>query len=392
MRRHVVAALLAGVCHAASADEAELRKAEQALQQARATNSNELSRHLQMLAAQRAFMGDANGAIAAFDEQPGRTPSADADDVERLTAAKEEDAIEAIVREAGKHQIVILNEAHHVPLHRAFAMRLARELHRSGYTWLACETFQTAPFKQGYLAAADGYYSGEPVFGNFLREAAASGWQMVQYEPLDDTQAGTFEERIERRESGEARNLVKRIFAGHPDAKVFIYVGYSHAMEVPRFGDKGNVWMAAQLRHLTGLDPLTIDQTDMMAHSVPTAEHPVYAAAVNRAQRTSPFVLRAPGGGYEVFGHYRNAMDMQVVHPRYGDDAASGRPAWLRTLAGFEAVDVPAATQSAPHFVYAYPAGQPDHAVPADVVRIEPDKPTPKFMLPQGDYRFVERP
>lgn len=38
-----------------------------------------------------------------------------------------------------------LNEAHHIPMHRAFAMQLARELRKIGYTWLACETFQLHP-------------------------------------------------------------------------------------------------------------------------------------------------------------------------------------------------------------------------------------------------------
>jgi hypothetical protein len=386
--------------------EVYLRKAELAVKDTRAVllqpalapadaakARQKLLGQLQQLGNQRSFVGDDSGAMAAFDEVTMARPvvTASTDDFARLASAQEEDAISAIVREAGKHRVVILNEAHHAPLHRAFAMRLARELRRIGYSWLACETFEETPFNKGYLALSDGYYSREPAFGNFLRDAKADGWQLVQYEPFDLESGGTMNEQMERRERGEAYNLVTRIFSQHPTAKVFIYVGYGHLREKPRVGDGSGIpLMAAQLGHMTGLDPLTIDQTTMMAHTDAAAEHPLYATAV-RQPHGAPFVLRAQDGGYEVFGGYRSAVDMQVFHPRYGVDADSGRSAWLRTLAGFRATEVPAAMRDVitPSYVYAYPEGSPDDAVPADVVRLKPGAPLPKLMLPDGQFRFV---
>lgn len=406
MRRTILtaSALMMGALQAASAaafdPEVDLRKAELAVDDARKTNTD-LSGKLQWLATQRSFVGDASGAMAAFDEVTLLRQSANlagaganASDLARLAAAQEEDAINAIVREAGKHRVVILNEAHHVPLHRAFAMRLARELRRIGYNWLAGETFEHPPFEKGYLALSDGYYSREPAFGNFLRDAAADGWQLVPYEPFDQERGGSAAEQIDRRERGEARNLVDRIFAQHPDAKVFIYVGYGHLRERPRPGDgKGTVLMAAYLSQMTGLDPLTIDQTTLMAHTDAAAEHPLYAAALARQTHEQPFVLRGAEGGYEVFGGYRYAVDMQVVHPRYGIDADSGRPVWMRTLSGYKPVVVPEAMRATdtPHYVYAYPEGQPDDAVPADIVQLRPGQPQPSLLLPAGQFRFVIR-
>lgn len=356
-----------------------------------------LSGVLQRLAAQRSFLGDTEGAIAAFDESDAlarRKETSYGDDLDRLAEARAEDALEAIVREARKHRIVILNEAHHVPMHRAFAMRLARELRKAGYTWLAAETFENTPFEKGYLALSDGYYSREPVFGNFLRDAAADGWKMVQYEPFDQQASDTFEQQIERRESGEARNLVERIFAKDAAAKVFIYVGYGHLAEMPRVGNGiGTAWMAAQLKHMTGLDPLTIDQTVMMARSKPEAEPGIYGKAVARETRLSPFVLRAPGGGYEVFGSSRFKADMQVVHPRYGMDGATGRAAWLQSLAGFKPLAVPQELypEAGAQWVFAHLAGQPADSVPADVVKLEAGKPAPQFMLRPGSYSYSVR-
>ncbi|SHN42960.1 hypothetical protein SAMN05192549_115121 [Duganella sacchari] len=292
----LLTALLSSIANAASFDpEVNLAKAEREAQRLRTQLRNPalasdkvkitLNSKLQQLGNQRSFVGDSDGAMAAFDEtetlHARRNAGADAGESARLEAAKAEDAISAIVREAANHRIVILNEAHHVPLHRAFAMRLARELRKLGYTWLACETFENTPLKKGYLALSDGYYSREPAFGNFLRDAAADGWKLVQYEPFDEITGETAAQQIDQRDSGEARNLVKRIFDQDPNAKAFIYVGYSHAQKVPRVGDSGGgAWMAAQLSHMTGLEPLTIDQTIMMEHVDQAAEYPLYAAAV----------------------------------------------------------------------------------------------------------------
>ncbi|KQV90343.1 hypothetical protein ASD15_23855 [Massilia sp. Root351] len=402
---------MAGSSAAANPDpEVDLPKAELAVQaqhailarHAAATAEvekakNSLSWLLQRLGNQRSFTGDADGAMEAFDQQhlilrrPARTF---ADDLDRLAAASADDALEAIVREARKHRVVILNEAHHVPLHRAFAMRLARELRKIGYTWLAAETFEKTVFGKGYLALSDGYYSREPVFGNFLRDAAGDGWKMVQYEPFDQVEGETFAQQTERRETGQARNLVERVLAKDPSAKVFIFVGYGHAAEMPRVGNgTGTAMMAAQLKHMTGLDPLTIDQVAMIAHIKPEAEHAMYVKTVEREHRKTPFVLRSPSGGYEVFGGYRYEVDMQVVHPRYGRDGATGRPAWMGTLAGFKPVSVPAdlLPLEGTHLLYAHLKGQPADSVPADIVRLEAGKPAPQFMLPPGEYSYSIR-
>ena len=403
--------LMAGGSAAANPDpEVNLPKAELAVQaqlailskHAEATTEVEkaksaLSGLLQLLGNQRSFTGDADGAMEAFDQQHvviRRKAGVFADDLDRLAAASADDALEAIVREARKHRIVILNEAHHVPLHRAFAMRLARELRSIGYTWLAAETFEKTPFEKGYLALSDGYYSREPVFGNFLRDAAANGWKMAQYEPWDHVDGETLDQQYERREVGQARNLVERVFAKDPSARLFIYVGYGHAAEMPRVGNGiGTAMMAAQLKHLTGLDPLTVDQVAMTAHVKPEAEHAMYRKAVERESRKAPFVLRSAAGGYEVFGDYRHEVDMQVVHPRYGRDGKTGRPAWMETLAGFRAASVPSGLQplEGAHLLYAHLKGQPADSVPADIVRLEAGKPAPQFMLPPGEYTYTIR-
>ncbi|UUZ56696.1 hypothetical protein LP419_17465 [Massilia sp. H-1] len=71
------------------------------------------------------------------------------------------DAIDGIIEQARSRQIVILNEAHHVPAQRAFAMQLARELRKAGYTYLAVEALSEAPLAKGYFNRSSGYYVSE---------------------------------------------------------------------------------------------------------------------------------------------------------------------------------------------------------------------------------------
>ncbi len=133
------------------------------------------------------------------------------------------DALAAIVAAARDRQIVILNEAHYAPRHRAFSTLLAMALRQQGFEYLAVETLDNrtpgvseALQVRGYPLAEDGYYSKDPVFGDLLRRGLAAGFRVVSYEftafdadyeKLDGIQ------KQARRESGQAQNLLEKILA-----------------------------------------------------------------------------------------------------------------------------------------------------------------------------------
>jgi hypothetical protein len=350
---------------------------------------------LQQLGMQRAFAGDTDGAIAAVDAQDPAAARRGAEAAGVPADAQAEDAIDAIVAQARTRRVVILNEAHHVPMHRAFAMRLAAALRKIGYTYLACETFEgadgdmskTAP---GQVTTATGFYTREATFANFVNAALADGWKLVAYEHLPVPKPGQdWMERIREREQGEADNLVARIFARDKSAKVYVYAGYSHAFKTPPGDNDPNVWMAERLRRATGLDVLSIDQTEFYAHVTPAAEHPLYAGLLSRVPSTAPFVLRAPDGSHPVLGMAKGRVDMQVIYPRYASH--DGRPDWLRTLAGRSPHPIPAALlpKQGRRIVKALRVDAVKDAVPADVVLVEAGKPAPVLMLPPGEFRYV---
>ncbi|WP_426175751.1 hypothetical protein [Massilia sp. TWR1-2-2] len=354
---------------------------------------------LETLGMERAFAGDTAGAIAAYDAKDrtrSTRPVANPAEATIVDEASVEDALQAIVEQARTRRVVLINEGHNVPMHRAFSQRLARELRKIGCTYLACETFDALhpkAFSEGYARQKGGYYTRDPVFGGWIAEAIADGWQLVAYESLGSDAALTPEQRIVARETLQASNLVERIFANDKNAKVLIHVGYGHL-------DKGSatlpsgtdlVMMGEHLRRMTGLDMLHVDQNRFYAHPDPADDNPLYARALARTTATAPFVLKAKDGSYAVLLDQKGRVDMQVVFPRYAFHDQNGRPEWLATLAGRRPRALPPELLpvSGRRAVLAYRAGEPADAVPADVVLVEAGKPAPKLMLPDGEYRFA---
>jgi hypothetical protein len=368
---------------------ANLEKAEREVQQILASkrNDSELGQHiawpLQALGTQRSFVGDTDGAIAAFQQRAAyfpvdAMPSASASQLDGLLA---EPALEAIVRAARTRRIVILNEAHYSPRSRAFALQLARELRKDGFNYLACETFSPLAMKDGYPRVGSGYYSREPVYGQLLREAARDGWRFVPYEDETNQESG------EPRDTEQANNLQKRIFAKDPEAKVLVFVGHRHVSREP--DEDGGLWLAAILEQRYPGQTLAIDQTSMVERTRTGVVHPVYHAAVKLAGLQQAFVLRSSTGEHPRFGAYAAGIDIEVFHPPAGK--LHGRADWLQTYAGRTPRAIPAALlpKKGRRLLQAFHVGENADAIPADNVLVEAGKPVPRFMLPPGQFRFT---
>jgi hypothetical protein len=344
---------------------------------------------LQGLATSRAKLGDTQGALAAFS-QKGREEEKfygtlsignESSDLAAIDGSHSEDAVDAIARAARSRQIVILNEAHHVPFDRVFAMHLARALRTQGFEYLACETFfidDEHVLNKGYVVDKTGVYSREPTYAKFLMDARENGWKFVSYEPLSGP-----------RESGMAKNLVSRIFLSNPKAKVFIYAGYAHAKKLPvSHSDDDHSELAAQLLRRTGVEPLTINQTTLFAQYNTAQQARYYEHAVRKLKTRLPGVLMNARGNPIQLSIDGKAYDFEVVHPRYVDSPATRRPEWLS--ADFRPRDIPVdiVHTKTRRAVYAYLRDTAPDAVPLDVVVLDPGKPAPKLMLPAGDFVF----
>jgi len=328
--------------------------------------------------------------------EPAAPGEGDSDDMldrgwaAKIAAATPHDAIAEIVRRARSTSIVILNEAHGSPRDRAFGLEVARALRPLGYSVLAVEAIRTYPIADtprsgveqlkadGFVRMGTGDYTRDPVFAGFLRQALTLGYEPVAYDATT-AQMTSGGGSVAAREQAQADNLVAAIFARRPDARVFIYVGVSHVAEASLGGTER---MAARLKRMTGIDPLTIDQavlTDVSARSA------YDLAAARIGDRPAVFLdHRKP----LVLGLYAGAVDLQVVHPRRA--YRFGRPAWLAALGG-RPVPIPKGLipASGRRLIQAFAANAPADAVPLDQVLVERGGAMPSLMVPPGPLRFA---
>lgn len=150
-------------------------------------------------------------------------------------------------------------------------------------------------------------------------------------------------------------------------------------------------FMTEYLREQSTIDPLSIDQTSLYEHSAAHFDHPLYALALQKHPQQTAFVLRSDNTTYEVFGRYQQRVDMQVIHPRYQLDPSTQRFTWLALLGELSPVDVPTdlLPKQGRRVIYAYRLTDASDAVPLDAVVVEAGQSPPKFMLPNGVFRFT---
>jgi len=348
-----------------------------------------------LLGLTQSFLSLERETLATFDSM-GAAPMPDIDS-SPVDDAAALDAIPAIVEAAKDRRIVILNESHHMPRHRAFATELAVALRAVGFDTFGAETFADieGAKRRGYPDHSTGYYSQDPVFGELVRTVLGLGYECVAYEatPTAATPDIDQRQRINAREIEQARNLKERVFDANPDARLFVFVGYSHATEnwVDEGGAKELAWMAARLKKLTGFDPLSIDQTGATPRSEDRFADPHWRRAVTRGALESPKVFRRDDDSYFVAGSYSGKVDLQVFHPPLAE--VQGRPDWLTR--GRIGVVPPKellvfAKEGSELLLQAYRGGEDDEsAIPVDQFVVRDPTAPPSFFLPRGEYRLV---
>lgn len=334
----------------------------------------------QQMGTYASFLGEYAEALRWFDgPEAARRP---AESELALAGLEPADAVSVIVARANEERAVFVNEAHHVPQHRALTLALLEPLYALGFRYLALETLgvvspDTLLNDRGYPLQGSGFYSKEPLFGEVIRQALELGYTVVPYEASGErTQDG--------RETGQARNLKEWIFDRDPGGRVLLHAGYAHIDESGLIA--GAVPMAARFRELTGIDPLTVGQTTMTEHSDTVFEPPEYRRALERYPRRAPFVLREPGGS--LWSARPTARDITVFSPR--TVLREGRPEWLWAAGERVAYHVP------PLFcgdvdecvVAAWLAAESEDAVPVDIV-VQRRGATPTLLLRPGEYRIV---
>lgn len=220
-------------------------------------------------------------------------------------------AIPAIVTQAKKHQIVMINEAHHIAQHRTLTYQLLEQLWQQGFRYFAVEALSNRneeTLKQGGLTAHKTGYLSEPIFTNLILKAKDIGFTLVAYDKAFSN--------TDERETNAAEVLNKKIFDKDKNAKVLMHVGYSHINE--------QEWLASKLKKLLQIDPLTIDQTSLREQSKASIEHKIYSEALTKHNGDQPFVLKNTEENY--WSSNDKTWDITVFWPR--TKYIHGRATW----------------------------------------------------------------
>jgi hypothetical protein len=350
-----------------------------------------------MMSYAHSYIGNSAEAIAYFDKGQEKNPLQEVK-VSTLDQYFAKNALDVIRSVADREQVIMINELHHVPMHRAFTTQLLPVLYAKGFRYLAVEAVNERDTKlneRGYPIYQTGGYTSEPVFGDMLRTALKLGFKIVPYEYQGKCQAKPDDPYFcqNERERGQAQNIYDRILREHPDAKILVHAGAGHIQE---YRSKAVTIMAAHFKEISKINPFTIDQMEMMEHSAPDYEESDYRYATRKGLIKEPTIFVSDGGDFwKNKGGQFSTVDAQIFHPRVSYQ--SGRPVWLR-LKGLRkpyTVDVlkqrhqdVSSASSGMLLVQAFAAEEAEGAVPVDQVVASGSLQQPVLMLRKGQFRI----
>lgn len=337
------------------------------------------SRGTQVAAWSMSYIGDIEGMHQLWDAEMEGRPKLTQEQQDSFAQFHPSPAIDYIIEQAKPHQVVIINEGHHMPQHRVFTTRLLDGLKEEGYKHLGLETYFGNPKTDsllnlnGYPTLMSGYYTKEPQFGNLIRQAHSKGFALFGYESRGHKNA-------KEREINQAKNI-QAYAEEHPGEKILIHCGFDHGYE----GEIGKKWgkaMAGRLTEFSGLDPFTINQVLYSERSKREYEDPYYQ--LTDVKEPSVFLdkNRQHFARYKAGGNF----DVAVFHPRSGQ---YNRPSWMsyderyEVSFSFEEEDI-----VCPCLVFAYKAGEEvGVAVPYDVQPSDDKK--VKLVLDTSNYEII---
>ena len=281
-------------------------------------------------------------------------------------------------------RVVMINEAPNKPIHRAFTMSLLEDLYKKGYRYLAMEMLNNFSTHQlDKLTLLTGDYSVEPVAGELIRTALDIGYKLVSYEDtLMDQHSAT------QRDSIQAVNIY-RIIREDSTAKILVHAVYAHIAEKNLSPDY--IPMAMDFKKISGIDPITIDQTDMTEESSFAYGKYFYENYIQKFPVYSPSVALIDEQPVNVTNS--DLYDICVIHPptTYRDS----RPTWLALNGRRQPLYIKPPLKDV-FLVQAYYqfesfGAKPPQVIPADQTYIPSNKGNYLLYLKRGKYIILFR-
>lgn len=263
-----------------------------------------------------------------------------------------------ILEQARNAKIIIINEAHHIPLHRVFMESLLQGLRDEGFDMLGMETFDdedSTISSRGYPVLSSGWYSAEPCYGNMIRKALSLKYGLFGYETDGNGE----------REVKQAENIARKV-RENPHSKFVIYCGYDHLIKDTMPGaDSWRHAMAGWLKLMTGIEPLTIDQVTLTETGLDSMDNPC-----RRMIHTDHSVVMVDDSSHSLKPKSKYNADISVYHP--DTKYIHGRPDWQITGDKKTENISKKIAIGFPCMAFVYRSGEDyEKAVPTDVIEIQ---------------------
>lgn len=343
-------------------------------------DSNQNTFALQIAATNFAFQGDYKQALKTWNEQRPNQKEIKLTEFDSLFLAKSKviSAKEYILEKSKEEEIIILNELHHNSSHRKFARSLLKGLYDNGYRYLGLEALNDVHINQRKFGTLEsGYYTSEPEFGNFIKEALDLGFTLFGYEASETDNWDT--DKWKNREIAQAQNIYK-FMQNHTDGKYFIYCGAGHAFEGDNNG-RGKS-MAGVLADLTKINPLTIDQNRYSDKGENRYNQPLSKLVQSNVPsiliNSEETIFRSNSTSYET--------DISIIQPIINFEKIDS--SWLNDDVQIE-VEIPTEkTINYPALLLIYRKGELEmNGIPTKIIELANNQ--KKIFVKKGNYEYL---
>ncbi|GAO45634.1 hypothetical protein FPE01S_07_00220 [Flavihumibacter petaseus NBRC 106054] len=224
-----------------------------------------------------------------------------------------------VITERTKHErMVMLNASPAYSQQRAFIYSLLDDLYNQGFRYLALEWLNSR--KNRNVTSVDmfnGYFAAEPVAGEIMRKALQLGFRIVAYEDsLSERQDGSGRDAMQ---AATLANLYKHDSA----AKCILIAGGGHISE-KKIGNSYTP-MAVFFKRFSGIDPLTIDLTEVCEGSAFEYGRYFFTVWSKKNSISQPSIAFRDKAPYSLLEN--DQYDLQVILPP--TVWSHRRPSWL---------------------------------------------------------------
>lgn len=256
------------------------------------------------------FLGDYKSVLEclklANDSVDKKLQSYIEETIEGFKGAYLVDAKSAILQMSKSKNVVMINEAHCRPEHRAFVYSLLDEFYLLGFRYLAMETLNNFENKElQKLTVNSGYYTREPLGGELVRKALRIGFKLVAYEDTSKTSNGP------QRDSAQAMHL-HEIIKKNPSAKILVFAGYGHIEKIK--SNDGFIPMGYQFKQFSKIEPLCIDQT-LMSEEGNDGFSSLFYNLLKREYPAKTTSVLLKNGVPVMLVPDQGSFDLRIIHP-----------------------------------------------------------------------------